>query len=830
MPSNPKGKTKNKGNAKEAKRLVVLLDVHALLHRAYHALPDFKTATGEPTGALYGLSTMVVKLATDLKPDYMIACYDLPEKTHRHKVYKEYKAGRAKIDDDLIAQINSSRELFETFNIPIYESPGFEADDVLGTIVEQVCKHTKKKQELSFDDIRIIIASGDMDTLQLADGKRAQIFTLKKGISDTVMYDEEAVKRRFGFGPELLPDYKGLRGDPSDNIIGVPGVGEKTATILISRFGTLESMYKVLEKNPEEVKSAGISDRIMNLLKEHEEDALFSKMLATIRRDAPITFKLPELTLKESIDMKKIDKLFSRLEFRVLGARFRTYVEGPVGAPKYEEEKPLSPSASISVSSPQQLKRESSDNENSLPKEIAVAVSVIDPSIAKPTEMDLYEVTGKKNREEAEKEIWRLLKEYDLQYIYEEIERPLIPILEKMEKRGVKIDTTYLNDLGKRYRKTLSELEKNIWEEAGEEFNIGSPKQLGEILFMKLNLTAKGVKKTAGGALSTKESELVKLKDAHPIIAHVLEYRELSKLLGTYIDVIPKLVDTESRLHTKFIQIGAVTGRMASTDPNLQNIPIKTELGRNIRKGFVADKGFVLAAFDYSQIELRIAAILSEDEKLIDIFKGGDDVHTSVAAQVFKVDEKDVTKEMRRRAKVINFGILFGMGVNALKVNLGSSRDEAKSFYDEYLRTFPTLASYMERVKRDVKGTGYTTTVWGRRRYFPEIKSPLPYIRASAERMAVNAPIQGTEADLIKRAMVEIDEYVRKEKLESKVHLMLQVHDELVCEISEDCVEKVSKDILRIMEGTMSAKDAKGVPIVAEGSTGPDWGTMKEIK
>ncbi len=359
-----------------------------------------------------------------------------------------------------------------------------------------------------------------------------------------------------------------------------------------------------------------------------------------------------------------------------------------------------------------------------------------------------------------------------------------------MQKRGVKIDTDYLNDLSKKYHQTLKKLEQDIWKHAGLEFNISSPKQLGEILFTKLNLQVKGLKKTAGGAQSTRESELAKLLGEHPIISLILEYRELSKLLGTYIDVIPKLVDEKSRLHANFLQIGAVTGRMASQDPGLHNIPIKSELGRNIRKGFVADKGFVLAAFDYSQIELRIAAFLSEDPKLMEIFKTGQDVHTAVASQVFKVSPEDVTKEMRRKAKVINFGILFGMGVNALKVNLGGTRDEAKKFYDEYFVTFNTFASWMERIKRDVRGCGYTTTIWGRRRYFPEMNSPLPFIRASAERMAVNAPIQGTEADLIKKAMVEIDEYIVKEKLEDKIHLLLQVHDELVYEIEKSCVEK----------------------------------------
>jgi DNA polymerase I len=823
-----KNQEKNKGKGKSKdKRLIILLDVHALLHRAYHALPDFKTKSGEPTGALYGLSTMVVKLATDFKPDYMIACYDLPEKTHRHIAYEAYKAKRAQIDDDLIKQIISSRDLFETFNIPIYESPGFEADDILGTIVEQVCRG---ENNISFKDISIVIASGDMDTLQLVDEKKVKVFTLKRGITDTVIYDEEAVLKRFGFPSDFLPDYKGLRGDPSDNIIGVPGIGEKTATTLICQFGTLEDLYKILDKDKdEEIKKAGVSDRIISLLKEHKEDALFSKMLATIRRDAPIEFDLPNKTFKEGIDMEKIEKLFQKLEFRVLGQRFRSYAESGLVSTNISV---IPAQAGIQDQSSNVLDSRLRGNDkayeqnrgsDNLSQELIVALHLLRSTLSKPTLGDLLEITGKKQFQEAEKEVYRLIKEYELVKVFEEVEKPLIPVLAKMKERGVKIDVEYLKELSKTYHKSLNKLEKNIWQEAGTEFNINSPKQLGEILFSKLNLQIKGLKKTAGGAQSTRESELAKLVDVHPIISLILEYREINKLLTTYIDVIPKLVDENDRLHADFIQTGAVTGRLSSENPNLQNIPIKSELGRNIRKGFIAEKDFVLASFDYSQIELRIAAILSEDPKLMEIFKTGQDVHTAVAAQVFKVSPGEVTSEMRRKAKVINFGILFGMGVNALKTNLGGTREEAKKFYEEYFQTFTTFASWMERIKRDVKGTGYTTTLWGRRRYFPEMNSPLPYIRASAERMAINAPIQGTEADLIKKAMVIIDGYITKEKLEDKVYLLLQVHDELVYEIKEEYKEKVSKDILNIMENIMTKKETKDVPIIANVTLGKTW-------
>jgi DNA polymerase-1 len=394
-----------------------------------------------------------------------------------------------------------------------------------------------------------------------------------------------------------------------------------------------------------------------------------------------------------------------------------------------------------------------------------------------------------------------------------------------MEERGVLVDKEFLKKLSKEYKSELDRIRARIYEHAGGEFNIGSPKQLGEVLFDKLGLAAK--KKTAGGQRSTKESELQKLAGMHPIIGDILAYRELSKLLSTYIDSIPTLVDDKSRLHTRYVQIGAATGRMASKDPNLQNIPIKTELGRRIRHAFVASPGMTLVSFDYSQIELRIAAILSADEGLIDIFKNGRDVHAEVASRVFHVRPEDVTYEQRRRAKIINFGLLYGMGVNALQQGLGTSRKEAQEFFDQYLAAFPRLAGYIEAIKVQAAKQGYTETMFGRRRYLDGIKSPIPYVRAAAERMAINAPMQGSQADIIKLAMIEVDRMFDGDR--ESAHLLLQVHDELVFEIADKKVAHYAPKIKRIMEDALPMKDAKGVPIVAEGKKGPDWGDMKKL-
>ncbi len=802
--------------SKEVKKLV-LLDSHAIIHRAYHALPEFATAQGEPTGALYGLSAMLIKLINDLKPDYIVAAIDLPGPTFRHEAAETYKATRVKTEDALVTQLERAKDVIRAFGIPIYSCPGFEADDVIGTIVEEA-KSSK---------LEIIIASGDMDTLQLVDGKLVQVYTLRKGLTDTVTYDEKKVLERYGFAPKVLIDYKGLRGDPSDNIAGVKGIGEKTATTLVQEFGTIEEIYKVLKKNPEKLKSVGISDRMIEILKENEEEALFSKTLATIRVDAPINFSLPE-SWRENIDIEKLLNLFEELEFRTMGDRVRKLLgdSGSSGTNSAVFTRPGRAPTPDGIVPTFAAKKETSSPEE---KELGLMLWVVDSNKTNPTLEDVLRFTKTKTPDEARKVLEKELDKRKVRKVFEDIEKPALPIVEVMNERGVKIDKKNLEALGKEYHKELASLEKKIWKEAGEEFNINSPKVLSEILFSKLGLAGKNQKKTPTGALSTKESELEKLRDKHPIIGSVLEYRELSKLLSTYIDAIPPLLDKHSRLHSTFILTGAATGRMASNNPNLQNIPNKTPLGRAIRHAFVPEKGFKLLALDYSQIELRIAAILSGDKKLIEIFKNGEDVHSGVAMRVFKVGEKEVDKGMRIKAKTINFGILYGMGVNALKANLGVDRKEAQEFYNQYFETFTGLAKYLEEVKKDAEKKGYTETVFGRRRYFAGFNSPLPYVRAQAERMAINAPMQGTQADLIKIAMKKIDEYIKSEKISEKARLILQVHDELVYEVEDALVLKLAKEFKKIMGSVYPEDKTRGVPIIAQAEVGENWGEMRRI-
>jgi len=827
-------KSQQKTSEKAAKRLV-LLDAHAIIHRAYHALPDFVSSKGEPTGALYGIAAMLIKIIQELKPDYMVACYDLPSPTYRHEAYEEYKAGRKKADPELVAQMIRSRDIFAAFNIPMYDLAGFEADDMLGTIVETV-----KKDSL----VNVVIASGDMDTLQLVDDKKVQVYTLKKGIKDTILYDEKAVVERFGFGPKLLPDFKGLRGDPSDNIIGIAGIGEKTATILISQFGTIEEIYKKLKKDKEAFKKAGLTDRVIALLEEGEEEALFSKMLATIRPDAPIGFKMPEKTFKEALDMDKITVLFTELEFRSLIVRLKEilFMEKMKASSSREGEKESgSKNGEKSIAENKkefklaEEKRQSLlDEERSAldpqeVKETLIGFWLLNSDTTNPTLDDVLNFAHTEDFAKAKKIIFDEVAKRNLMPVFNDIEKPLIPVIDQMHVDGIKIDEKFLKDLSKKYHKELSLLETSIWEMAGEEFNINSPKQLGVVLFEKMGLSIKNQKKTAGGARSTKESELEKLRESHPIIDKIMKYRELQKLLSTYIDAIPTLVAEDGRLHTTFIQTGATTGRMASQNPGLQNIPVKTELGRAIRHAFIAEKGHSLLAIDYSQIELRIAAFLSGDEKLIEIFNKGKDIHTAVAAQVFNVAPEKVDKEMRRQAKVINFGIIYGMGVNALRTNLGTDRASAQTFYNEYFKTYSGLAQYLDKVKADTERMGYTETFFGRRRYFPGIKSKLGFIKAMAERMAINAPIQGTEADIVKIAMIKVDEFLKREKLGKDVRLLLQVHDELVFEVKSDMAEKIAPKIQKVMESVIDPKDISGIICKTEASVGANWGDLKHI-
>jgi DNA polymerase-1 len=809
-------KKQNKTDAAAtAPKRLLLLDTHAIMHRAYHAIPDLSSSKGEPTGALFGLVTMLVKSIADLKPDYIVAARDRKEKTHRHEVYADYKGTRAKTEDALIEQLNRTGEVFDAFGIPALDVAGFEADDVVGTVAEQVAGRK---------DLETIILTGDMDMLQLIHDGRVTVYRLLTGISNMKFYDEEAVKERYGFGPEHVTDFKGISGDSSDNIKGVPGVGEGGASKLIQTFGGLDDIYNAIRKEGVEAvaKKAGIQKRYVQLVVDNEESARFSKSLATIRRDAPITFVQPDHPWRIEDHITTIDSLCDALEFRSLKGRLRSAARTEEG---------LSEPSEQGGGTRQEV-------DAAVLEETSVALWLLRSDLTSPTFDDILQYAEAKDFETARTKIFAELKKTGrLADVYDHIEKPLIPVIHRMNETGIYVDISYLSSLSREYGDELSKIAARIYAHAGREFNINSPKQLGDVLYDELQITPVRQKKTATGARTTREEELAKMAHLHPVIADVLAYRELQKLLSTYIDKIPALIAADKRLHAEFLQAGTTTGRMSSKEPNLQNIPIRTDYGKRIRRAFAAQKGFVLASIDYSQIELRIAAGLSGDENLVRVFKEHRDVHTEVAARVFGVPPEDVDYEMRRRAKVINFGILYGMGVNALRANLGEgqlagggvSRDEAAKYLDDYFKSFSGLASFIEKTKADAARLGYTETLFGRRRYFSGFKSTLPNLRAQAERMAVNAPIQGTQADIIKRAMVEADSLIEKNGWRGNVRLLLQVHDELVYEVDEREAEMLARTLRDVMERVVDTKQLGGVPIVAEIALGANWGEVRRI-
>lgn len=764
---------------------VVLLDAHAILHRGYHAMQGFATRDGRPTGALYGFITMVLKIYEEIKPDYIAACFDLPKPTFRHTSYDGYKAGRTKTEDALVKQIQESYKLCEALSIPVYTCEGFEADDLLGTIAEQIKKDKK---------YRVVIASGDMDTLQLVDDERVTVFTLKKG-NEGVFYTEKKVIERFGFGPEHIPDYKGLAGDTSDNIIGISGIGDKTATELIKRYGSIEKIYKVIKKNAHTLIDDRFKERIVKLIEEGEEEALFSKTLATIRRDAPVLYTHPDKEWLESIDVEKYKAMCDLYEFRSLRNRLESMRGGEVKKEETEE---------IQIEDLEELR---------------VMTHLLHSEMTNASFTDIQHITNHQKVDDIQKVLVEELKKEKLWNLFETVEKPLMALVKEMEINGITLDVKKLKKLSDDLHARVKELEKQIYTSSGVEFNIASPKQLGDVLYEKMNLGTK-IKKTKTGQKSTNVSELEKIKGEHEIISLVLEYRELTKLLSTYVDSLPTYVKDDGKIHAHFIQTGAGTGRFSCEDPNLQNLPIKSELGQKVRAAFVASKDKVLLSCDYAQIDLRAAAILSGDKNLVEIFEKGIDVHTGTAARVFGVKEEKVTADMRRKAKAINFGILYGMGVTSLKESMGVERKEAQEFYDQYKLTFNRIMEYLDEVKAFAWKHGYTETLLGRRREVPLLKSPLPFLRAQGERIAINAPIQGTSADILKLAMIDAHEYIVKNTLEEKVKLLLQIHDELVFEIEKGLEEKVADELVIVLENVLKKRKLADIPLVVSRSLG----------
>lgn len=751
---------------------LIIIDSNALVHRSYHALPDsFRSSSGELVNAVYGFTAVLIKVLREFDPEYIAATFDVAAPTFRDKEYREYKAKRVKAPDDLYAQIPLVKEVLRAFHIPIYEQEGFEADDVIGTIVRQAPK------KAPLQDLEIIIVTGDLDALQLV-SKHVKVFTLRKGIQDTVLYGEKEVRDRYGLDPSQLIDYRALRGDPSDNIIGVPGIGEKTATELLQRFTTLENLYDSIEKEDSPAGRQaleGIRPRILDLLRTHKDDSFFSQMLATIRLDVPVQFSLSDARWKKYNKQEVVDVL-QKFAFKSLIGRLDA-LAGPSGEAEEPQPEALQPSAGAEA-----------------------------------------------EEEEAVLGIQEELKQLKEQGVFSDkifnLEKSVTPVLIKMQKRGVRLDTKKLLVLEKEASKNLRALEKKIYKDAGHEFNINSPQQLSVVLFDELELPTRGISKTPAGVLSTAASELTKLFDAHAITAHILAYREIQKLLSTYIIPLPKLLDADSRVHTTFNQLGTSTGRLSSSDPNLQNIPIRSPLGARIREAFIPSPGKKFISADYSQMELRIAAFLADDKEMLGAFERGEDIHIYTAARVFGIPEKEVTAEMRFRAKSLNFGLIYGIGIRSFARSAGIPQSEAKEFMTTYMEIFSGIASYMEKTREFVRANGYVETLWGRKRYFPDITSGNPMARRAALRAAINMPVQGTGADIVKYAMVEVEKKV------PELSLLLQVHDELLWEASLATIKKHAPAVRTMLEKAGNTP----ISLVVDIKVGDSWGTLEPFK
>lgn len=862
----------------------ILLDTHAIIHRAYHALPPLLTPSGEPAGAVYGFTTILLRILRELKPDYIAAAFDLPGATFRHIAYERYKAQRPATPSDLASQFLKVREVLEAFGIPVYLQEGYEADDIIGTIVKKL---EKKK------DCAITIVTGDLDVLQLV-RPNVSVYYMKKGITETITYDVSAVHERYGFDPEQIPDFKGLKGDPSDNIAGVKGIGEKTALNLIQSFGTIGDIYKALKKNSKKISSSSAAK-----LRAGEKDAYLSRDLATIKKDVPITVRLEDVAWNDTHRSEKVKRLFQKFGFFSLLKRLdinekptavqaalsmpvaektflpetlvtpadftafvSAYSRGPCGVVLLEKELYIIPKTTsrVGLISPDLFKNAAvkkffqttphffvydgkalihflrgHDIECGTPVfDLMLAAYLTntfsrDFSFAAIFQRELGRPAASDPREELIHffEVVSLvdakLNEGRLRNVFETIELPLVRILADMEDRGIMLDRSVVERCGDEIDTKLSGFTKNIYTAAGEEFNINSSQQLSRILFEKLGIATHGLRKTQkGGVVSTNAAELEKLRGAHPIVAFVLEYRELMKLKTTYVDALPGLVNVKTgRIHTTFNQTGTATGRLSSVSPNMQNIPIMSEYGRRIRSAFVASAGYSLASFDYSQIELRIAAHMARDAKMIDAFKKGLDIHALTASEINNIPLESVTPELRRAAKTLNFGILYGMGAQALAEVTEMTREEARRYIDEYFRDFSGIKKYIADTLASVREKGYAETIFGRRRYIPEIFSSNWQLKREAERMAVNAPIQGSATgDIIKLAMIQVDTWIRKEKMDDEVRMLLQVHDELLFEIKSSIVKEVTPRIKKIMEHVASLD----VPLVVGVTVGERWG------
>ncbi len=863
---------------------IYLLDGHSLAHRAYYALPMLTNSDGEYTNSVFGFTKMLLSLIDEKSPEYLAVAMDKEGKTFRHEEYEEYKADRKETPDELKPQFNKIKKVLEVLKIPLYEKKRFEADDLIGTIANKAAS----------ESLKVIVVSGDRDVLQLVDEKISVLYT-SGGVKDRTFYDLEKVREEYELEPEQLVDMKGLMGDSSDNIPGVPLIGEKTATKLLKKFSDLETILDNVDKVSGKKRSEN--------LKKFADQARMSKKLGLIDTSVPLEFKLEDCRRGE-FDEAEAYEYFSSLGFDSMLDRFESgrkkldgsdinLIEKPDindmiqnvtqkasedGALKLSvlysgEDSPvenfdkgkilLAGENGIYQIKPGTLTKiwnEIYDSDNtklkicqgkelllvlrsadiSLPDidfEPQLASYLLNPSDSLPDHQDILEKHLKLDVSEEielrviqahflnkidriEERLQNQLKEKNLSNLYDQVELPLLAPLAEMEYNGIKVDTAYLNELSEKWQGKIEEIEERAYDLAGEEFNLNSPQQVGEILFEKLGLPV--IKKTKTG-YSTSMSVLEKIEDEHSIVPVIKEFRHWSKLKSTYLDALPPLVNDETgRIHTSFNQMVTATGRLSSTDPNLQNIPIRSEEGREIRKAFVpGSKDWKLLTADYSQIELRILAHISGDQNLIETFNDEGDIHNETARRIFSVESEDVTGNMRRKAKVINFGIAYGMSAYSLSEDLDIPHNEAEEYIERYFSRFSGVKKYMDEIVDRAREQGYVTTLLDRRRYIANINSSNYHRRSFAERTAINTPIQGSAADIMKLAMLDVHELLK----EMKARMLLQVHDELVLEVPESELENTAARVKQKMENCYELK----VPVIVDLEAGDNWRDKEKL-
>lgn len=792
------------------KRLVVI-DGKSVFYRGYYAMGALSTSDGTPTGGVYGFAAIAMELVKKLEPNKVVVAWDKAKTStaKRTAIYPEYKAGRVKPPEDFYAQIPLLRKLVDALDWEFLEFDGYEADDIIGSLGRAV------DEEVGWE---MYIISSDLDMLQVVD-ENVKMYRLLKGFTELEEIDVSAIEAKYGIRKEQFLDLKALKGDSSDNIPGVPGIGEKGAVKLLNEYGTLEEIYKHVEEIP------GATGK---KLIEGKDSAFMSYQLAKIDISAPV--ELDDIR-DLAIDSEKIVGALKELEFNSLIRKFNKWINDEGNAVKQgpvDEDSAGENCENVDEDLPENVIF-SFDIKELMHRDKAVAKKILEGAeyydlgqgrfLLNPLERKTEDANGmlfSDDPEEMKREYNRQKREFakypKLWKVFNEFDMPLMPVLYKIEEKGMKIDAKYFEKLRVEYEGYVGRLATEVYMAAGQEFNINSPLQLSEILFDKLGLPTKGIKKTTRG-YSTGVKELEKLKDLHPVIPKLMEYREASKLLSTYILPLPQLADANKRVHTTFTQNVTATGRLSSVNPNLQNIPTRTEEGKKIRGGFVVDEGKVLISADYAQFELRLAAALSSDKKLVEDFNNGVDIHTKTAAEVYGVSMNEVTKDQRRMAKVVNFGIIYGMSAKGLSDATGMSFAEAKEFVEHYFELRAPIQKKLNEYLEQARTKGYVETYFGRRRPTPDVKSPNFVVRMGAERAAQNMPIQGTEADLMKLAMIRLDK-----ELPKGADMIMQVHDSIMVECDKEQAEEVKKILKRVMENVAPELEVKLAVDVEEGA------------